>query len=145
MVTNRGLKIDQTTEHFQNFRMLLDAAEVGELLSVTGISIEHETKLLVEIEDIRDELGILRLILEDQQSVVNNLDDLLTPSEPVEDTNPGTNGRKEHVLKGNRVLQSHLARASRMETLTARSIQSVSQNTTATQELLLTLPSSAPC
>ena len=100
--------MDQTAERFQEFRLFLDAsAASNELLSAMDIRIELETKLLGEIEDIRDELGILRLVLEDQKGVAKDLEAILGRS------------RSPDVLK------THLARIERMEILTGRSIQSV--------------------
>ena len=118
--------MDRTSERFEEFRILLDAsAASNELLSATNIKIEQETKLLGEIEDIRDELGILRLVLEDQKGVTEELDVMLNNPAPVDDEQTGTFSSKVHALRGNRVLDSHLARIERMEILAKRSIQSV--------------------
>lgn len=121
--------MDKTAERFRQFRLLLDAsAASNELLRAEDIRIEPETKLLGEIEDIRDELSILRLVLEDQKSIAEELDTLLddpsSPEDPVIATNT-TAADQSYTLKGNRVLKSHLARIERMENLTKRSIQSV--------------------
>lgn len=129
--------MDKTAERFEEFRVLLDAsAASNELLSAMNIKIEQETKLLGEIEDIRDELGILRLVLEDQKAVAEELDDLIH-SGSVDDMEIGTNGDKERALKGNRVLESHLARIERMETLAKRSIQSVCKTVTLLSAVLI--------
>lgn len=103
--------------------MLDTAAATNDLLSAMNIRIEAETNLLVEIEDIRDELGILRLVIEDQKFVIDDLEKILSPDSD-EAFHPA-HVRKDHILKDNRVLESHFARIKRMEGLTARAIQSV--------------------
>ncbi|RYP00330.1 hypothetical protein DL766_007159 [Monosporascus sp. MC13-8B] len=119
-----GQVMDKTAERFQEFRVLLDAcAASNELLSAMNIKIEPETKLLGEIEDIRDELGILRLVLEDQKGVAEELDALLDHPRSPDDAGNGTTRDKRYTLKRNPVLESHLARIERMETLSKRSIQ----------------------
>ena len=118
--------MDQTAERFQEFRLFLDAsAASNELLSAMDIRIELETKLLGEIEDIRDELGILRLVLEDQKGVAKDLEAILGRSRSPDDDENASAGDKYYTLENNRVLKTHLARIERMEILTGRSIQSV--------------------
>lgn len=118
------LQIEQTTERFEEFQVMLDtAAATNELLSAMNIRIEAETNLLVEIEDIRDELGILRLVIEDQKFVVDDLEKILSPD--ADEAFHPAHVRKDHILKDNRVLESHFSRIKRMEGLTARAIQSV--------------------
>ncbi|KAJ6442164.1 ankyrin repeat protein [Purpureocillium lavendulum] len=111
---------DQTAERLREFRSLLDAtAATNEFLSAEDIRIEQETKLLVDIEDIRDELGILRSVLEDQQVVVEDLYGRLRLN---------TSDEHEHYSQGKRgkqVQASHLARLDRMETLTNKAVQSL--------------------
>lgn len=132
--------MDRATKKSEEFGLLLDAAAASnEVLDARSIKIEGETKLLVEAEDIRDELGILRLVLEDQKTVAEQLDCLLSHSDTANlkdeeksradgarDTDFGEDDQA-HTLKGNRVLQNHLARIQRMEALATRSIQSVSR------------------
>ncbi|KAH6955850.1 hypothetical protein BKA56DRAFT_231914 [Ilyonectria sp. MPI-CAGE-AT-0026] len=119
-----GDVIEQTTERFEEFQVMLDtAAATNDLLSAVSIRIEAETNLLVEIEDIRDELGILRLVIEDQKFVIDDLEKILSPDSD-EAFHPA-HVRKDHILKDNRVLESHFARIKRMEGLTARAIQSL--------------------
>lgn len=118
--------MDKTAERFREFRLLLDASAVSnDILSAMDIKIEPETRLLGEIEDIRDELSILRLVLEDQRAVTEELDILLDHSSPPDNVDATTARVKNYTLKDNRVLKSHLARIERMETLTNRSVQSV--------------------
>lgn len=120
-------KMDRTAERFQEFGLLLNASTASnKLLSALNIRIEEETKLLAEIEDIRDELGILKLVLSDQQSVTEELETLLGPAEPQEDPDDDSESTvNTHTLKENRVLLSHLARVARMEVAADRSIESV--------------------
>ena len=133
--------MDKTAERFQEFRVLLDAsASSNELLSAMSIRIELETKLLGEAEDIRDELSIMKLVLQDQQVVAEQLDSLLGNLGPLDDVDTTTAGGKGYALKGNVVLKNHLARIERMETLTKRSIQSVRRTFLCTRSMLLTRP-----
>ncbi|KFA70940.1 hypothetical protein S40288_10226 [Stachybotrys chartarum IBT 40288] len=121
-----GDVIDQIAERFQGFQALLDAAAASdELLSAASIRIERETKLLVEIEDIRDELGIMRLVLEDQMAVAKDLDKLLYIPDPDDGEDNKAGGKIDYELASNRVLTSHLARIGRMEALAKRAIQSI--------------------
>jgi hypothetical protein len=116
--------MDKTAERFRQFQVALDVSTANnELLSAMNIRIEEETKLLVEIEDVRDELGILRRVLEDQKAVAEELDGLLDHSTFPRDLDDLDD--KSFTLTSNRVLESHLARIKRMEGLTERSIQSV--------------------
>ncbi|KAH7303083.1 hypothetical protein B0I35DRAFT_485474 [Stachybotrys elegans] len=116
---------DVTAERFQGFQALLDAAAASdELVSATSIRIEHKAKLLVEIEDIRDELGIMRFVLEDQMAVAKDLDKLFILDQ--DDGEVDKAGEKlDYELASNRVLTSHLARIGRMEALANRAIQSI--------------------
>lgn len=139
--------MDRVTKKSEEFGLLLDAAAASnEVLDARSIKIEEETKLLVEAEDIRDELGILRLVLEDQKTVAEQLECLLSHSaesnikdeeksraERARDIDSGEDGQT-HTLKGNRVLQNHLSRIQRMEALATRSIQSVSRAPTTSSQ-----------
>lgn len=118
--------MDKTAQRFREFGMLLDASTANnELLSAIQIRIEQETRLLGELEDIRDELGILRLVLEEQKEVAEDLETLLGHPESVGDIE-GARRDKGSTLKDNRVNTSHLTRIERMEIATKRSIESVS-------------------
>ena len=131
--------MDKTDERFRVFRVLLNRPVASnELLSAVDTGIEQETKLLDEAEDIRDELGILRLVLEDQRAVAEELDRLLGNSSPLDDVDDVTAGGKSYTLKGNVVLRNHLARTERMETLTKRSLQSVRRTQLCARSMLLT-------
>lgn len=100
---------------------MLDAtALTGEFLSAEDIRIEQETKLLVEIEDIRDELGILRSVLGDQEGIVDELYPHLGVDAASYTDHTATQG-----LRGFRVLKSNLARLNRMDSLTTKAVQSV--------------------
>ncbi|UNI22508.1 hypothetical protein JDV02_008392 [Purpureocillium takamizusanense] len=112
---------DQTAESLREFRELLDAtALTKEFLSAEDIRIEQETNLLVEIEDIRDELGILRSVLCDQNTVIQ---DLFLHLETVATNDP--NHTTSQDLRGKRVLNTNLARLDRMESLTTKAVQSL--------------------
>ncbi|OAQ78569.1 ankyrin repeat containing protein [Purpureocillium lilacinum] len=112
---------DQTADRLREFRELLDAtALTGEFLSAEDIRIEQETKLLVEIEDIRDELGILRSVLGDQEGIVDELYPHLGVDAASYTDHTATQG-----LRGFRVLKSNLARLNRMDSLTTKAVQSL--------------------
>lgn len=120
--------MDQTAARFQDFRALVDLRTYNSELTLgRSIRIDEETKLLGEIEDIRDELGILRVVLSDQKTVTEELEALLGTLGPEDDTEDGSSDTTyDHTLKGNRVLSHHLARIDRLEILADRSIESAS-------------------
>jgi hypothetical protein len=84
-----------------------------------------ETALLVEIKDIRDELSILRMVLNDQMSVMRDFRNQITQLQ----TAPGStiNPRSERpVLQHNNVLESHLYRIDKMDRMAAKTYEAVS-------------------
>lgn len=119
--------MDQTAECFRSFHALLEASTArNEVLSALNIRFEHETYLLGEIEDVRDELSILRRVLEDQKEVARDLEAHLGfTSHPA---SSGDETSNEHTLKGRRVLATHLMRIDKMEASANRAIESVSEN-----------------
>ncbi|KAK7737966.1 hypothetical protein SLS62_011420 [Diatrype stigma] len=61
---------DKTAERFREFRLLSDAsAASNEILSAMDIKIGIETRFLGEIEDIKDEPSILRLVLKTKNAL----------------------------------------------------------------------------
>lgn len=77
-----------------------------------------ETGMLVEVEDIRDELSILKMVLEDQKRVLEKMTKAFELS-----------GIEVSPLEHNRVLESHLYRIKKMETVADRTSKMVSQST----------------
>ena len=94
------------------------APEIGDTGDSTdtgdNLSIEVETQQFVEIEDIRDELNILQRVLEDQGEVLQQMDEAL-----------GKDETRSAPLAQNRVLEGHLRRIKKMETMATRTSQLV--------------------
>ncbi|KAK0656301.1 hypothetical protein B0T16DRAFT_451888 [Cercophora newfieldiana] len=74
------------------------------------LSIEVETQQFVEIEDIRDELSILQLVLEDQGEVLRQMEEVLV----------GKDRTRPSPLAQNRVLEGHLRRIKKIEAMATR-------------------------
>ncbi len=86
-------------------------------------SITRETELLVEIKDIRDELSILQMVLEDQLSILKEFIMLTVRAKAVERADE----RNEiEMSKRKAVVQSHLDRVEKMEKLAEKTYQAVS-------------------
>src|SRR5687768_13140116 len=120
--------MDRIADLLQGFRTLLGAAaQRRELLPAVEIRIEQETWLLGEIEDIRDELGILRRVLEDQREVAKELVAHLGLGTSHASFEDFVNDSSDDTLRGGRVLIHHLKRIETMEGLANRCIDSVSQ------------------
>ncbi|KAI9642366.1 hypothetical protein NHQ30_009170 [Ciborinia camelliae] len=68
-----GSLIDKEAKCYLEFVHMLDHAHSANIgsLEKPSFNITAETHLLVEIKDIRDELGILRMVLTDQLNVMN--------------------------------------------------------------------------
>ncbi|KAI1344734.1 hypothetical protein F5Y15DRAFT_363302 [Xylariaceae sp. FL0016] len=87
------------------------------------LDIQSEAELLVEIEDIHDELLILKMVLKDQQVVLKSLSDVLDPQ--------GHDQQKRQPyaqylsVKENRLLGSHLHRVDMMENMTRKTAKTV--------------------
>lgn len=88
------------------------------------LNIESEARLLVEIEDIHDELIILRMVLKDQESVTDQLSKLLDPMGYDRNQQPRFYARHLSV-KENRLLKSHLQRIDNMEKMTQKTAKTV--------------------
>ncbi|KAI0107804.1 hypothetical protein GGR51DRAFT_142245 [Nemania sp. FL0031] len=88
------------------------------------LSINQETKLLVEIEDIHDELIILRMVLNDQRAVAKKLSELLDPLGY--DQNKQSKAQTRLLsAKENPVLERHLQRIDMMEKMTEKTAKAL--------------------
>ncbi|KAI0448320.1 hypothetical protein F5B21DRAFT_149359 [Xylaria acuta] len=88
------------------------------------LNIQEEAKLLVEIEDIHDELIILRIVLKDQETVTTELGRFLDP--PGSDQNQQPKPYARHLsAKENRLLRSHLRRIDNMEKMTRKTAKTL--------------------
>jgi hypothetical protein len=81
-------------------------------------SIIEETRLLVEIRDIRDELGILQMILSDQLTPVEEFEEFMNKVTESKTSSP-------KAKAPNMVIESHLYRIGKMEKLAEKTYQSV--------------------
>ncbi|EPE36603.1 Ankyrin repeat-containing protein [Glarea lozoyensis ATCC 20868] len=82
--------------------------------------ITTETKLLVEIKDIRDELGILQLVISDQLEVMKGFSHLSVTNSGFEQTHSPSD---LYSMQPNKVLESHLHRINKMEKLVEKTYQ----------------------
>ncbi|KAI0545222.1 hypothetical protein F4679DRAFT_485269 [Xylaria curta] len=85
------------------------------------LNILKEAKLLVEIEDIHDELIILRMVLKDQKTVTTELGKLLD-SEQNQQSNPRT---RRPSVKEDQLLENHLQRIENMEKMTQKTAKTL--------------------
>jgi hypothetical protein len=88
------------------------------------LKILDEAELLVEVEDIYDELFILRKVLQDQQNVTEELSKLLDPLGLDRNQQPKSYTRQLSV-KENRLLETHLQRIDNMEKMTDKNAKTV--------------------
>lgn len=97
------------------------------------LNIEQEIKYLVEIRDIRDELSILRLVLNDQQEMMKEFSSL---TEKNEDVDPSDKKRVSALPKrNNKVLESYLHRIEKIDTLAKGTYEGVRSSTRENQLL----------
>jgi len=75
--------------------------------------ITKETALLVEIKDVRDELSVLQMVLNDQASVMKQFDYLATKA------------RDTLIASDKSVLDSHLYRIEKMDELAQKTYEAV--------------------
>ncbi|KAE9366832.1 hypothetical protein N431DRAFT_384803 [Stipitochalara longipes BDJ] len=114
-----GNLIDQETRCFKLFMKSLDNSFQGELTPFSRptvnavLSIAAETKLLVEIKDIRDELNILELVLKDELKALEEFEQAISGK------------AKGPPLTQNKVLLSHLERIQKMNDLAANTYQAL--------------------
>ncbi|PGH34399.1 hypothetical protein GX50_02766 [[Emmonsia] crescens] len=109
-----GAVIDEETRCFENFATRLARLSPGTIASSDVFSISVETKLLVEIKDIIDELGILHMVLSDQTMPAEEFSKLL--AERKKPKNGSTNDENSPPLRFP-VLENHLYRVEKMQGL----------------------------
>jgi hypothetical protein len=121
-ITHTHSQIDKEARCFRTFSYDLARAEKGlnpvNTESDTLFSITEETRLLVEIQDIRDELGILQMILSDQLKPVKEFEEIVNKF-------IGPNTRSNKGKAPNIVIESYLSRIEKMEKLAEKTYQSV--------------------
>ncbi|TPX21918.1 hypothetical protein DIZ76_015883 [Coccidioides immitis] len=116
-----GDVIDQETQCFQSFAKSLTNKSPRETDAV--FSITKEATLLAEIKDISDELGILKMVLHDQQEPREILAQTIARHR-TKDTNV-KDKTNDSPWARNTVLGSHLSRIKLMESLAERSYQAL--------------------
>lgn len=97
----------------------------GEATDDDDLNISKEIDLLVEIEDIQDELHILKVVLRDQKRALRQLDDIL-----VQGKKRCSLPRHEdeiHSIIDTRCIEHHMARIGEMEKLAEKAHKSVSE------------------
>ena len=121
-------KAEKEAQCFRSFARSLDQTGLGNnaIATDTLYSITAETKLLVEIKDIRDELGILHMVLADQ----------LKPSEDfARIIRKRKQGEQDEIVEieslkaQNQVVESHFYRIEKMEKLAKKTYQAVCTST----------------
>ncbi|KAH8774561.1 hypothetical protein F5883DRAFT_15667 [Diaporthe sp. PMI_573] len=110
------------THHSEHIRSH-EKGSLGDESADEDLNIATEIDLLVEIEDIQDELHILRVVLRDQKRALRQLDDILVQ------------GRKKHGHAHNedaaksmvdaRCIENHMARIAEMEKLAEKAHESI--------------------
>ncbi|QSS62284.1 serine/threonine-protein kinase ripk4 [Histoplasma capsulatum] len=85
---HRRYQIDQETKCFGDFAKILPESNRRKTPSSEIFSISAETKLLVEIKDIIDELGILHMILSDQTILIEEFSKYLVEHKKPKNANP---------------------------------------------------------
>ncbi|KAK3343649.1 hypothetical protein B0T25DRAFT_303623 [Lasiosphaeria hispida] len=108
-----GIVADKAAKRFKEFRHAASSVSTAQRMAQSHLSIKLETDLLIEIEDIRDELSILQMVLEDQRETTQTLNRFL-----------GRHGVKTEMtdpyladygnLESNRVLEGHLSEIKKM-------------------------------
>ncbi|KAK7227047.1 hypothetical protein V2G26_015050 [Clonostachys chloroleuca] len=100
-----GIVNDKVASHLRDFKDTLSKLRVDAVEHVV-MDITGETELMIEIEDILDELHILKMVLKDQESVIEDMNKSLREM-------AGDNQKSPAVET--RVLENHLLRIMRME------------------------------
>jgi hypothetical protein len=116
--------IKEQSDEVARLLQMFQRAAVEGFDSEGRLNIESEARLLVEIEDIHDELIILRMVLKDQESVTDQLSKLLDPLGYDRNQQPRFYARHLSV-KDNRLLKSHLQRIDNMEKMTQKAAKTV--------------------
>lgn len=88
------------------------------------LNIASEIDLLVEIEDIQDELHILRVVLRDQKRTLRQLDDILIQGKKRQST--ARNEGEVDSMIDTSCIEHHTARITEMEKLAEKAHKSVS-------------------
>jgi hypothetical protein len=89
--------------------------------STDSLGIAKEIELLIEVEDIADELHIIKQVLEDQDKVMMQMHDIITKAETHTEHN-----RSDDTLRAkNKVLGNQLFRVDQMEKLAQKTHDSV--------------------
>ncbi|PMD66047.1 uncharacterized protein K444DRAFT_701550 [Hyaloscypha bicolor E] len=109
-----GAVVDGEAQFLQEFTEGLDRLNRSpDADSVELLSISRETKLLVEIKDIRDELSILKMVLKDQETTMTQMWGIIEDAK----IKPGKEQDPHASYKRNRILEIHLFRIKKMEEL----------------------------
>ncbi|EEH10557.1 serine/threonine-protein kinase ripk4 [Histoplasma capsulatum G186AR] len=109
-----GAVIDQETQCFEDFANRLARSSLRITPSSEVFSISAETKLLVEIKDIIDELGILHMILSDQTIPIEEFSKYLVEHKKPKNANPSDDHSSPVRFP---VLEGHLYRVEKMQRL----------------------------
>lgn len=106
-----------------------ELALLGEEPTDDDLNISTEIDLLVEIEDIQDELHILKVVLRDQKRTLRQLDDILVRGKKANLSYRGDDVRSVIDI---RCIEHHMARIGEMEKLAEKAHKSVSKRHCAT-------------
>lgn len=110
------IKIEKESLCFQAFsRSLVESRNLTENKTTSNniFDITRETALLVEIKDIHDELSVLRMVLDDQKSVMTHFDQIATLV------------RGTRIASDKTVLDNHLYRIAKMDQLAQKTYEAV--------------------
>lgn len=97
---------------------------LGEEPMDDDLNIASEIDLLVEIEDIQDELHILKVVLRDQKRTLRQLDDILIQGKKRH--SPARNEGEVDSMIDTSCIEHHTARITEMEKLAEKAHESVS-------------------
>ncbi|KAI0152258.1 hypothetical protein F4776DRAFT_659182 [Hypoxylon sp. NC0597] len=111
-----GIVADRAAQQLEYFRISI-ARGIAPGNDAPQSDLVRETEILVEVEDIRDELSILKTVLEDQKVV---LEDLTKAFRLVSNEQTDSPNAKFPSQERNRILENHLYRIKKMETIADR-------------------------
>ncbi|KAI0840804.1 hypothetical protein F5Y06DRAFT_261804 [Hypoxylon sp. FL0890] len=111
-----GIVADRAAQQLEYFRTSI-AWGIAPGGDEPQLDLVAETEILVEVEDIRDELNILKTVLEDQKVV---LEDLTKAFRLVSGKPTDSSDVKLPSQEQNRILENHLYRIRKMETIADR-------------------------
>ncbi|KAK2760347.1 hypothetical protein FQN54_002416 [Arachnomyces sp. PD_36] len=113
-----GAVIDKEAQCFQRYAASLSGSRYDHRDSTEIFSITRETELLVEIRDIRDELGVLQIVLTDQLKILGEFSRAMAAAQGNGSELDTMSMRDENsLLTHNKVLESHLYRIGKMDKL----------------------------